>query len=144
MTITKIWACQSCEVCDVPQNIFGTLLCVYEYLTSKPGSNPKMWFKEHSPQYRELISYSGKVITIWRSSQNVWRVRTDQDNVEDWGEMATLTGAPLAYLLASEVKALLFYMPDLRHYMMFSTFRNTGVRIGESRTLTRNTLISTG
>ncbi|CZX76041.1 integrase family protein [Enterobacter kobei] len=58
--------------------------------------------------------------------------------------MATLTGAPLAYLLASEVKALLFYMPDLRHYMMFSTFWNTGVRIGESRTLTRNTLISTG
>lgn len=50
--------------------------------------------------------------------------------------MATLTGAPLAYLLASEVKALLFYMPDLRHDMLFSTFWNTGVRIGESRTLT--------
>ncbi len=50
--------------------------------------------------------------------------------------MATLTVAPLAYLLASEVKALLFYMPDLRHHMLFSTFCNTDVRIGESRTLT--------
>lgn len=50
--------------------------------------------------------------------------------------MATLTGATPAYLLAPEVSALLFYMPDLRHYMLFSTFWNTGVRIGESRTLT--------
>lgn len=41
-----------------------------------------------------------------------------------------------AYLLSSEVKALLFYMPDLRHNMLFSTFWNTGVRIGEFRTLT--------
>lgn len=46
--------------------------------------------------------------------------------------MAILTSAPLAYLLASEVKALLFYIPVLRHYMLFSTFWNTGVRIGES------------
>lgn len=50
--------------------------------------------------------------------------------------MVSLTGATLAYLLAPEVRALLFYMPDLRHYMLFSTFWNTGVRIGESRTLT--------
>lgn len=50
--------------------------------------------------------------------------------------MATLTGATPAYLLAPEVSALLFYMPDLRHHMLFSTFWNTGVRIGESRTLT--------
>lgn len=42
----------------------------------------------------------------------------------------------LAFLLASEVKALLIYMPDLRHYILFSTFWNTGVWIGESRTLT--------
>ena len=47
-----------------------------------------------------------------------------------------LNRRPPAYLLASEVKGLLFYMPDLRHYMLFSTFWNTGVRIGESRTLT--------
>jgi len=65
---------------------------MYEYLTSKPGSNPKMWFKEHSPQYREFISYSGKVIAIWRSSQNVWRVRTDQDNVKDWDDYGNETG----------------------------------------------------
>jgi len=65
---------------------------VYEYLTSKSGSNPKMWFKEHSPQYRELISYSGKVIAIWRSSQNVWRERTDLDCVEDWDDYGNETG----------------------------------------------------
>lgn len=50
--------------------------------------------------------------------------------------MDTFTGATLAYIFSSEVKAMLFYMPDLRHYMLFSTFWNTGVRIGESRTLT--------
>jgi len=50
--------------------------------------------------------------------------------------MACLTGATLVYLFASEVNALLFYMLDLRHYMLFSTFWNIGVRIGESRSLT--------
>lgn len=40
-----------------------------------------------------------------------------------------------AYLLAPEVSALLCYMPDLRHYMLFSTMWNIGMRIGESRTL---------
>lgn len=41
---------------------------------------------------RELISYSGKVIAIWRSSQNVWRERTDKDDVEDWEEYGNETG----------------------------------------------------
>lgn len=50
--------------------------------------------------------------------------------------MATSTGATPAYLLAPEVSALLFYMPDLRHYMLFATLWNTGIRIGEARTLT--------
>lgn len=50
--------------------------------------------------------------------------------------LATANGVTPAYLLAPEVSALLFYMPDLRNYMLFSTFWNTGVRIGESRTLT--------
>lgn len=50
--------------------------------------------------------------------------------------LATANGVTPAYLLAPKVSALLFYMPDLRHYMLFSTFWNTGVRIGESRTLT--------
>lgn len=45
-----------------------------------------MWFKKHSPQYRELISYSGKVIAIWCSSRNCWRERTDEDDVKDWEE----------------------------------------------------------
>lgn len=49
--------------------------------------------------------------------------------------MVTLTGTTLAYLLASEVKALLFHMPDLRHYMLFSTVWKTVVQIGESRML---------
>ena len=84
MTISKkAWICPACKVCNVSQNTFGSLLCMYSYLTGNPGSNPKMWFKEHSPDYRELISYSGKVIAIWRSSQNVWRERTDKDEVED-------------------------------------------------------------
>lgn len=41
-----------------------------------------------------------------------------------------------AYLLAPEVSALLFYMPDQRHQMLFATMWNTGIRIGEARTLT--------
>ncbi|MEN4128627.1 hypothetical protein P8971_23205 [Serratia marcescens] len=65
---------------------------MYDYLTSKPGSNPKMWFKEHSPHHRELISYRGKVIAIWRSSQNAWRKRTDEDDAEDWDEYSNETG----------------------------------------------------
>ena len=35
--------------------------------------------------------------------------------------LATANGVTPAYLLAPEVSALLFYMPDLRHYMLFST-----------------------
>lgn len=103
MTMMKTWECQSCKVCDVPENIFGTLLCVYEYLNTKSGSNPKMWFKKHSPQYRELISYSGKVIAIWRSSQNVWRERTDQDCVEDWDDYGNETAD---HFIADDADAL--------------------------------------
>lgn len=47
--------------------------------------------------------------------------------------MATSTGATPAYLLAPEVSALLFYMPDQRHHMLFATLWNTGMRIGEAR-----------
>lgn len=42
------------------------------------------------------------------------------------------TGATPAYLLAPEVSALLFYMPDQRHHMLFATLWNTGMRIGEA------------
>lgn len=35
--------------------------------------------------------------------------------------MATSTGATPAYLLAPEVSALLYYMPDQRHHMLFAT-----------------------
>ncbi|EFI3923725.1 tyrosine-type recombinase/integrase [Escherichia coli] len=50
--------------------------------------------------------------------------------------MATSTGATPAYLLAPEVSALLFYMLDQRHHMLFATLWNTGMRIGEARMLT--------
>lgn len=50
--------------------------------------------------------------------------------------MATSTGATPAYLLAPEVSALIFYMPDQRHHMLFATLWNTGMRIGEARMLT--------
>ena len=40
--------------------------------------------------------------------------------------MATSTGATPAYLLAPEVGALLWYMPDQRHHMLFATMWNTG------------------
>lgn len=46
------------------------------------------------------------------------------------------TGATPAYLLAPEVSALLYYMPDQRHHMLFATMWNTGIRIGEARSLT--------
>ena len=35
--------------------------------------------------------------------------------------MATSTGATPAYLLAPEVSAFLWYMPDQRHHMLFTT-----------------------
>ena len=50
--------------------------------------------------------------------------------------MATSTGVTPAYLLAPEVSALLFYMPDQHHHMLFATMWNTGMRIGEAKTLT--------
>ena len=50
--------------------------------------------------------------------------------------MATSTGATPAYLLAPEVSALLWYIPDQRHHMLFATMWNTGSRVGEARTLT--------
>ncbi len=50
--------------------------------------------------------------------------------------MATPTGATPAYLLTPEVSALLFYMSDQRHHMLFATLRNTGMRIGVARILT--------
>ena len=50
--------------------------------------------------------------------------------------MATSTGATPAYLLAPEVSALLYYMPDQRHHMLFATMWNTEISIGEARTLT--------
>ncbi|MGP8592074.1 hypothetical protein ACT2EB_18265 [Salmonella enterica subsp. enterica serovar Typhimurium] len=92
MNIMKICQDPKCEVCNISQNTFCTLLSVYAYLTSKPGSNQKMWFKAHSSEHRELISCSGKVIAIWRASQKVWRERTDKDDVEDWEEYGNETG----------------------------------------------------
>jgi integrase len=58
--------------------------------------------------------------------------------------MATSTGVTPAYLLAPEVSALLWYMPDQRHHMLFATMWNTGIRIGEARTLTPNRSTSDG
>lgn len=83
MAITTKWKCHTCKVCNVSQNTFGSLFYMYEYLTSKPGADCEMWLKERSPHHRELISTNGKVIAIWCSSQNVWRERTDNDEVED-------------------------------------------------------------
>lgn len=50
--------------------------------------------------------------------------------------MVTANGATPAYLLAPQVNALLFYMTGQYHHMLFSTYWNTGVRSGESQTLT--------
>jgi len=50
--------------------------------------------------------------------------------------MATSTEATPTYLLAPEVSALLFYMPEQRHHMLYATMWNTGIRTGEARTLT--------
>ncbi|MCW0345890.1 Tyrosine recombinase XerC [Pantoea ananatis] len=50
--------------------------------------------------------------------------------------MATANGVTPFYLLAPEVSALLYYMPDRRHHFLFSTLWNTGARIGEACTLT--------
>ena len=46
--------------------------------------------------------------------------------------MTTLTEATPTYLLAPEVSALLFYMPEQRHHMLFATMWNTGIRTGGS------------
>ncbi|SHI02572.1 hypothetical protein SAMN05428958_11315 [Pantoea sesami] len=50
--------------------------------------------------------------------------------------MATLTGTTLAYLLASEMKALLFHMPDAPLHAVLHCLENRSVQIGESRMLT--------
>ena len=71
--------------------------------------------------------------THFTVAENPWGQLCDRGRTQKDGH---LYRRHPAYLLSSEVKALLFYMPDLRHYMLFSTFWNTGVRIGESRTLT--------
>lgn len=84
MTISKkAWICPACKVCNVSQNTFCSLLSMYTFLISKPGSSQEMWFRELSPHHLELVSTNGIVIAIWRSSQNVWRERTDKDEVED-------------------------------------------------------------
>lgn len=54
----------------------------------------------------------------------------------DFATAVALLRATPAYLLAPEVSALLFYMPDQRHHMLFATMWNTGIRIGEARPLT--------
>lgn len=78
------WKCNYCDNnCGEATNTFGSLLCMYAFLTQQPGSDTEMWFKEHSPHHRELISTNGEVIAIWRSKQNVWQERTGKDNVED-------------------------------------------------------------
>lgn len=78
------WKCTACDDgCGEATNSFGSLLCIYAYLTRLPGSDTEMWFKEHSPHHRELISTNGEVIAIWRSKQNVWHERTGKDDVED-------------------------------------------------------------
>lgn len=46
------------------------------------------------------------------------------------------TDATPTYLLVPEVSTLLYYMPEQRHYILFATILNTGIRIGEARTLT--------
>ncbi|EPB9655678.1 tyrosine-type recombinase/integrase, partial [Escherichia coli] len=51
--------------------------------------------------------------------------------------MATSTGGTTAYLLPSEVSALLHYVPDLRRKMLLAILWNTGARINEALALTR-------
>lgn len=78
------WKCTACnEGCGEATSSFSSLLCIYAYLTRLPGSDTEIWFKEHSLHHLELISTNGEVIAIWRSSQNVWRERTDKDDVDD-------------------------------------------------------------
>ncbi|WP_243234801.1 hypothetical protein [Pantoea sp. EKM20T] len=87
------WKCNICEGgCGEAINRFGSLLCIYEYLTHVPGSDTKMWFKQHSSGRRELISVGGKVIAIWSTEKGHWRERTDKDFAEDWEEYGNETG----------------------------------------------------
>ena len=105
MAITTIWKSHACTVCNVSQNTFCSLVCMYAYLTSKPGADCGMWLKEHSPHHRELISRNGKVIAIWCSSQNVLRERTDNDEVVDMFVSGYETGE---HFIADEAAALQF------------------------------------
>lgn len=104
------WRCDVCDFdCGEVTNTFGSLLCIYEFLTRKPGADTRMWFKEHSPDYRELISIGGKVIAIWSSQKRTWRIRTDKDEVEDWEEYGNESGDRFihdegdAFLLAVQI-----------------------------------------
>ena len=87
------WNCTACsDGCGEVTNSFGSLLCIYAYLTRLPGSDTKMWFKEYSSGRRELISVGGKVIAIWSTEKGHWRERTDKDFAEDWEEYRNETG----------------------------------------------------
>lgn len=58
--------------------------------------------------------------------------------------MATANGVTPFYLLAPEVSALLYYMPDRRHHFLFITLWNTGARIGEACSLTPKSFVLDG
>lgn len=52
-------------------------------------------------------------------------------------QMAAMLDDYPKYLLAPEVNALLYYVPDLQRRMLFATLWNTGARINEALALTR-------
>lgn len=93
MTKNTPWECDCCQDnCGEATNTFGSFLCIYAFLIRKPETSQKMWFKEHSPDRRELISTDGKVIAIWSSQRGHWRIRTNKDYVKDWEEYGNETG----------------------------------------------------
>lgn len=53
-------------------------------------------------------------------------------------QMALVQDELPKYLLAPEVSALLYYVPDLHRKMLLATLWNTGARINEALALTRS------
>jgi len=58
--------------------------------------------------------------------------------------MATVNGVTPFYLLAPEVNALLHYIPNRKHYFLFSIFWKIGARIGKACSLTPESFMLDG
>lgn len=75
-----------CELCNLPDNYFDSVECVYEHLA---GTHPVLWLRDSSRVSetgyisRSLISATGDVLAIWNGQSKGWRLRTYKQEARD-------------------------------------------------------------